>query len=209
MDLFEFDRQTLKRPAQLLGFALFASACLIWCGEVFRAEHQQHLNLARSDLNSIRSEYRLAVEAGEIIHTYQQRYQQLQQRGFVGEEPRLLWIESLRSTGQRNHLYSLQYDLRQQRSLHLAGLEGGEHYQLHASHMQVQMELAHEVDLLRFFAELDREKAAVYELRGCSLSSTFNGDQVAMEKANVTASCDLAWYTVKPLSALEEGEEQL
>jgi len=209
MKLFEFDRQALKRPAQILGLVAFASACLVWYSEVFRAEHEQHLNLARSDLNNVRREYRLSLEAGDIINTSQQRYRQLQQRGFVGEEPRLLWIESLRSASQRKHLYGLQYKLKQQRILHLAGLDSGEHYQLYASPMQIQMDLAHEVDLLRFFSELDRERAAVYELRGCSLSSTFNGSHVDMDKANVTASCDLAWYTVKPLSALEEEEEQL
>jgi len=209
MNQFEFDRQALKRPVKILGLVLVASGCLFWYSEVFRTEHEQQLNLARSDLNIIRNEYRLAMEAGDIINTSKQRYRQLEQRGFVGEEPRLLWVESLRSAGQRGHLYTLQYTLKQPQSLQLAGFEYGEHYRLYASAMHIQMELAHEVDLLRFFDELDGQEAAVYELRGCSLLPTFSGGKVAMEKANVTATCDLAWYTVKPLSDLEEGDEQL
>ncbi len=206
MNRFEIDYVELRRPALALLGVLLVSAILIWASDAFMSSRELQLKNARSGLDAIRSEYRRAVEAGDILRTSQQRYGELQQRGFIGEEPRLIWIESMRNSGRDNRLYNLQYSLKQQQPLTLADFETTEYYQLYTSPMSIQMELSHEVDLIRFFAQLNREQPAIYRLRGCTLKPMFGTEGIALDEGNVSANCELAWYTVKPRSDSTEED---
>ncbi|GMQ89290.1 MAG: hypothetical protein BMS9Abin09_0762 [Gammaproteobacteria bacterium] len=197
MKRFEIHRIELRQPALALLGALLVSATLVWGSDAFRDTRERYLDTARSNLDTVRTDYRRAIEADNILRTSQQRYRELQQRGFIGDEPRLLWIESLRNSGHANRLYNLQYSLKQQRPLTLSDLDYTEYYQLYTSPMSVQLELKHEVDLIRFFAELDHERPAIYRLRGCTLKPMFESGDIAFDKANVAATCDISWYTVK------------
>lgn len=209
MNRFECDRKALKRPGIVLLATLLACAVLVWSSNVYLSARKVRLQQANADLINVRDEYRQAVEAGTVIRTSQQRYIQLEQRGFIGEEPRLLWIEALRDSGRKHHLYTLQYNLKQREPLQLAGFEGNEHYQVYGSLMQLDIELAHEVDLLRYFSDLERDRPGIWQLRGCALSSVSPDSKITFNKANVKASCELAWYTVKPLSAVDGTEGSL
>jgi hypothetical protein len=208
MERLEIHASELRRPALVLLAVLLMSAALVWASDAFHNTRERHLDSARSGLDSVRTDYRLAVEADSILRTSQQRYRELQQRGFIGEEPRLIWIESMRNSGRTNRLYNLQYSLKQQQPLTLSDQDYTEYYQLYTSPMSVQMELTHEVDLIRFFAELDNERPAIYRLRGCTLQPMFGGEGIALDKANVSASCEIAWYTVKRRSE-DTGEDLL
>jgi len=209
MNRFECDSSAIKRTGIVLLATALAGAALIWASHRYLAVRQTRLQQARIDLGGERDKYRQAVDARTILNTSQQRYMQLEQRGFIGEEPRLVWIEALRNSGRKHHLYTLQYNLKQRQPLQLAGFEGNEYYQVYGSLMQLNFELAHEVDLLRYFAELERDRPAVWQLRGCSLASVTLDRGIALDKANVKASCELAWYTVRPVSPGTEEDETL
>jgi hypothetical protein len=209
MSQFNEFGKTLKGHALVLVVVALLSAAALWGSDAYKAGRETRLLQARSSLSAVRDQYRQAVEAGDILRTSQQQYRRLQQRSFIGDEPRLLWIEALRSAGTAHHLYSLQYNLHQREPLQLAGFESAEHYQLYVSSMQLNMELAHEVDLLRYFAALNRNPPGLYQLRGCTLSTMFGNGEVFLEKPNIKASCDMAWYTVKAVSAVVESEDAL
>lgn len=209
MNQFEFLGKVIKGHALILLATALLSAAALWTSNAYKSARETRLLQARSELSATRENYRQAVDAGDIMKTSQQQYRQLQQRGFVGDEPRLLWIESLRSTGHAHHLYSLQYNLHQRHALQLADFENAEHYQLYVSQMQLNLELAHEVDLIRYFADLDRDRPGVYQLRGCTLSTLFTNGDISLDKPNIKASCDMAWYTVKPVAADDQSEDTL
>ena len=209
MNRFEADMQVLKRPAIILLVVAVIATALLWGSDHYKSVRVIALQEVRSDLKLAREEYRLAVEADGILRTSQQRYRQLLLSGFVGDEPRLLWIESLRNTGADHHLYNLQYSLRQRQSVQLSGPKSTQHYQLYVSPMQMQLDLAHEVDLLRYFSDLNRQRPAVYQLRGCQLKPMFSESGIQLHKANVSADCDLLWYTVNEPGSVETVEDVL
>ncbi len=203
------DTKALTRTMLILLAVVIISSALWWSSDQYKRIRVTAIQQARSDLDSTRDKYRLALEANDILKTSQQRYRQLQQRGFIGDEPRLLWIESLRTTGREHHLYNLQYSLQQRQAAQLSGQENTEHYQLYASAMKLQLNLAHEVDLLRYLDDLERRRPAVYQLRSCSLKPLFSDNGITLDKANVSASCNLIWYTVKNLASVEPEEQLL
>jgi hypothetical protein len=209
MNRFECNVNALKTPAIVLLLTLLAGAALVWSSEAYLSAHELRRQQARNALNAVREEFRQAMAAETIISTARQRYRELEQRGFIGDEPRLVWIEALRNSGRKHHLYSLQYDLKQRQPLQLAGLDSSEHYRVYGSFMRLDAELAHEVDLLRYFAELERDRPALWTLRGCSLTSMTQRAAISLDKPNIKASCDLAWFTVKPYAADDEQEGSL
>ncbi|VAW82839.1 hypothetical protein MNBD_GAMMA13-1148, partial [hydrothermal vent metagenome] len=197
------DVKALKRTVLILLTVAAISAALWWSSDQYKQTRVATIQQARSDLNTTRDKYHLALKANDILKTSQQRYRHLQQRGFVGDEPRLLWIESLRATGREHHLYNLQYSLQQQQAVQLHGQENIEYYQLYASTMKLELNLAHEIDLLRYLDDLERRRPAVYQLRSCSLKPLFADNGIDLDKANISASCDLLWYTLKNLASVE------
>ncbi len=199
----------LKHPSLVLLIITIISAALWWTSDRYKVERISALQQTRADLDRARDEYRRTVEAEGIVRTSSQRYRQLQQRGFVGDEPRLIWIESLRATGREHHLYNLQYSLHQRQAVQLSGMENTEHYQLYASSMQLQLDLAHEVDLLRYFTDLERRRPAIYQLRSCTLKSLTTDTDLSLDKANIKASCDLIWYTANNLVSINYEEEPM
>lgn len=209
MRRFECNANALKMPAIVLLLTSLCGAALFWYSEAYLSSHELRRQQTMNDLNRARDEYRKAVDAEAIIRTSRQQYLQLEQRGFVGDEPRLVWVEALRNSGRKQHLYTLQYELKQRQPLRLTGVEDSEHYQVYASFMHLDIELAHEVDLLRYFSELERDRPAIWALRGCSLTSMALSGTVSLDKPNVKASCELAWYTVKPYSESRAQEESL
>lgn len=207
MERFECNFPALRVSAIVLVLTAAVAAALIWTSNAYLSRQALQRQQARGELSGVRERYRQALEAQDIIRTSRARYERLRQRGFVGDEPRLIWIEALRNSGRRQHLYSLQYDLRQRQPLQLDDLQDNSHYQVYGSFMHLDMELAHEVDLLRYFQDLEAQHPAVWQLRGCSLSSMALEDRVALDKPNVKARCDLAWYTVRAFGT-EEGNSQ-
>jgi hypothetical protein len=205
MARFEFDASVLRRPAIALLLVLTVAATLVWLSGAYRADREAELQRARAELGSVRTQYRLAVEAGGIIRASHRQHAALRQRGFVGAEQRLLWIESLRNSGLQSRVLNLNYSLKQQQAVQLAGAEYSASYQLYASPMQLNVELTHEVDLLRFFAALEQEQVGVYQIDACYLNPLFSDSKVDSEKANVAASCQLRWYTVRPLDEVEDA----
>lgn len=199
MSRFEADSRALKRPALVLAVVAIFAALLLWASYTYKAHNLSALRQARAELDGVRNDYQLAQEADGILRSSQQRYRQLLHRGFIGPEPRLQWIESLRETGREHHLYNLKYNLRQRQRVALSGMETTEHYQIYTSAMQLRLDLAHEVDLLRYFADLNHRQPAVYQIRACSLKPTFADSNVALDAANVNVKCELLWYTVDTL----------
>ncbi len=204
MKAFEFDRGMLRAPLRRLLLVAAVVGPLAGLGNWYSGIEKEALMRARADLNVLRAEFRDAVEAGGILRTSQQRYRDLEQRGFIGEEPRLLWIESLRNSGQAQRLYNLKYNLRQQQAVRLDGGPDTSHYQLYASPMELHLDLAHEGRLVTFFDRLRKERPAVYQLHACTLTPNFARGQVALDKANISADCELIWFTARPVEHIEE-----
>jgi hypothetical protein len=205
MDRFETDWASLKKPLTLLAVVACVSLAHICFSGYYRHDQQAVLDRARAELEMQRSKYHLAVEAGDILQTSQQRYADLRQRYFIGDEKRLLWIESLRSSGRKEQLYNLRYSLKQQRPVY-SDEESFAYYAINASSMSLHLELRHEGHLVGFFEKLKQDRAAVYQLRACSLSSKFGEDGIQFDSANIFADCDLLWYTLRPLSEQQEGD---
>jgi len=195
MALVEVNTKKLTRPLAWLIASLALATLISWLTHSVKQSQRSTYDLARDELELQRSEFRAAVEAGSILQTSQQRYADLEQRSFVGEEQRLLWVESLRNQGENQKLFDLRYEISQQQ---MQSASGNEYFELYASQMQLHLELSHEGKLVSFLQGLNSEKSAIYQLQGCTMNSNIKLEGLRMDAPNIQADCNLVWYTVRP-----------
>ncbi|MYM26635.1 hypothetical protein GTP46_28850 [Duganella sp. FT135W] len=127
------------------------------------------------------------------IRNFQQRFVELRQRGLIGEERRLAWLDVIRQTQEQLKLPPLSYEIEPQQAVTLeAQMDLGE-YQLRGSRMHLHMELLHELDLFNFFQDL-RERGYV-AVQDCSIKR-LGVAAGAPGASTLGADCTLNWITL-------------
>ena len=171
--------------------ALWASARL--ADEVSRG-HAAALDArgkAQRGLASARAE---EAEIAEKID----RFRHLVERGAIGNEQRLAWVELIRDARARHQLGALDYEFSPQRPLDptIAPSDAGQ-LEAASSALRLRLPLLHEGDLLTLIDDLAANASAVVRVRECSIARRIPADNSAEA---LQADCLLDWITFRPHS---------
>ena len=178
------------RPALLILGLVICSVSLM-LGYSGQQATQAQLALQAQQHQQLEAQHRLQAAAAEkaMLAQYLPVYQGLVQRGFIGEERRMDWIEALHTLHTQHQLFDIRYRIHPQEIYQTApGLPSV----LHRSRMQIDMPLLHEGDLLSILAALERGPHAPFLLRDCVMKRTLAGSPLA---PNLNASCEIDWLT--------------
>jgi len=191
------DLQAIRNPSLLLAFILAAAAGAIYYTNQLVLHARQQLVRQDVLMKEARTKLQKSGDEKEVIVRYLGAYQQLQRRGFVGEEQRINWLDGLRLTNQQADLFGVDYEIGiQQPYLYAAHLNPGQ-IQLKESVMKLRFRLLHEEDLTRFLGILARQGAGIYTVDQCSMKRLTTGTAVIRYQPNLSAECELAWITAK------------
>lgn len=199
--------EALRVPLIVLGVTLLAAAAFIYfSGNVFDAAKRGLVN-RESELRQTRQRIQNAGEEKEMIARYLTGYQHLAAAGFVGEEQRINWLDSLRMANEEARIFGVEYDIGVQRPYAYASEFNPGQLLLQESVMHLRFRLLHEEDLPRFFDALARRTGGLYTIEQCALKRVKSGeaDKTAQFQPNLTAECDLRWLTVKPNAPEKKG----
>lgn len=122
-------------------------------------------------------------------------FKQLQERGIIGEEQRLEWVELLKDIRDQRRLIDLSYDISPQRLL-----DGGPvgDFAFHASSMKLELKLLHEEDLTRLLRDLQQQAKALIRVNSCKVERLPpTADERADSRANLLADCEIDWLTLR------------
>jgi hypothetical protein len=128
------------------------------------------------------------------------RYEQLHNRGVIGLEERLDWVEQIARIRNNRRLLDVQYELSPQKPIDDNVLPGGAaagSHEVMASTMKLRMQLLHENDLLGFLDDLRRSVHAHLLVRECLVERTAG---IAGERglpAQLRADCTIDWVTFR------------
>ncbi|MET0321234.1 MAG: hypothetical protein ABW069_10985 [Duganella sp.] len=180
--------------------AVVAGLTLVAVTSVSRHEAATDLQRAQRQRDAAYSRYAHVDNEKRDIRLFQQRYVELRQRGLIGDERRLEWVDAIRQVQEELQLPPLSYEIDPQQPVRLeAALDLGE-YQLRGSRMRLHMELLHEMDLFDFFAGLHAR--GFFAAQDCSIKrlATASGTQDTAGSAGATlgADCTLNWITMAP-----------
>ena len=173
------------------------------CGAVVAASHRYSDNMKRafqranSTLLGIRGRYQSIDEEEGLIETFLPRYLALEDRGVIGREHRLDWIETLRSASKDLRLPELRYAIASQEPYHADyPLEPGV-FQVYVSSMALDLGLLHEDDLPALLERIDQGARGLYRVSRCTISRTRPEFGTDPTTPNLRANCVLEWLTIR------------
>ena len=152
---------------------------------------------------NISQRYLAIDEEAKRIEKYLPEFISLYNRGVIGNEQRLNWIEVLQNTGARIKIPSLSYSISSQKdytppySITLGS------FKLYKSEMSLEIQLLHEGDLFSLLNALNAEARGEFNLTSCSFDKGNKDIVESANAANMRVSCELEWYTIK----LANGKE--
>lgn len=183
-----------RRPLLSAATALVALVVVVW----IHSEQQEQYSEYSASYRTVRNDFDQLIAEQRIVERYQRRYDRFKDSGFVGPESRLDWIETLRTTSEALSLPRVSYSIEPQLEVDppVKSRRSSNDMQIRVSRAQLQFGLNHEVDLLRFFDELQRQAPGLIKVDQCDLSWQSDMSVALVAGNNLAASCSLQIYSV-------------
>lgn len=191
----KFDSQDFKRLQWAL---LFLAICLlvaggaVWFALTLQKQTAQTHTAAMAADKEIDSKISRARSEEQELRDKITLFQTLGNRGLIGAEQRLDWVEILGRIKTARRISGLDYEFAPQRPVDASILPGGATaggFAIMASQMRLRMRLLHEGDLLNVLADLRATAPALIQVRECKIDHSAD--------AQLNAECTLEWITFK------------
>ena len=201
------DAKDLKRLQWAIAFLILMSLVgggAVWITEQMQKSSNKALLEATTARRDIQVKLARARDEQQELTEKLKRFQMLKERGLIGPERRLDWIEAIARIKAARRIFKLDYEFAPQRRLDASILPGGGAaggFELMSSQMRMQIHLLHERELLDFMADLraDLRKTvdALVHVRSCTIERLVPSTADRGSKAQLKAECTLEWITLK------------
>jgi hypothetical protein len=192
----EIDWAILKGPVIVFCICLVLASSLIAGSYYFNSNLNKEYKRNKNIFQSISRRYLDVDQEEKLLHDYYPAFVKLYNKGVIGREKRLNWIEALRQAGEKIKLPSINYSINSQEEhipeydLNYSG------YKLYRSSMELNLGLLHEGDLFKLLNYINETADGVYTISECAFK--MNGKEIKFEKdaTNLSANCLLFWITI-------------
>jgi hypothetical protein len=191
----------LKLPLILILAALLLAISGVWWSQDRANQANQALQRQQNALNLAHKQLDHSRQQQQLITTHLAAYQALAARGFIGAEDRLAWIEAAQHANRDAGLYGLDYRLTPRTASPPTLAQG---LPLGQTVMTLTLPLLLETDLTRFLTALKARAPGVFRVRGCRLTRV-NDTFTNTSAPQLSAECELLWFTVSEKSATQAG----
>jgi hypothetical protein len=204
MKLEKQDWRKLQTILIVLATVVVAVLALIVFAQYYGSQQQQAMQSQQNLLNSAKQRYQSSGIEKETITEYLPRYQALINKGFVGEERRLEWVDELRNQHQNHRLFSIKYSIGLQEPYNPSFLSNVGGFVLNRSVMKLDLDMLHEEDILRLTEALSGKDREVFMLRDCEITRLNAGGTFSKQLiANLHAKCELDWLTLREPGSIQ------
>ena len=169
-------------------------ALSIW----FHGVHENQFAQYSINQRNMHNNYDALIVRKRILEQYHQRYHQFHNSGFVGRENRLDWVETIRTTADELNLPHVSYTLDPQVPVAPPVTSGraSSNIKIHASSVELDIGLLHELDLLRFFRKLQNGAPGLMKVDKCSMLRQEDAGRTGTNDARIIATCKLSVFSV-------------
>jgi hypothetical protein len=197
MTLTPKDWSKLRLPLLGLGGAFVIVGLLVSVADQYRTTNEEAFQAQQNLLNLARHKLQSSGLEKETIIQYLPIYNELITKGFVGEERRIEWIETLRQIHVNNKLFNIDYSIGLQENYKPSFIPSMGPFILHRSTMKLELDMLHEVDLLSLLEGL-HEQSTPFIVRECEIKRPI-GAVVNTRNltSNLKAVCEIDWLTLR------------
>ncbi|MGH8580511.1 MAG: hypothetical protein ACREVK_10470 [Gammaproteobacteria bacterium] len=197
MNKLNIEWPVIRGALGVFSLCLLLNALLLVSTFYFRNAMKRDYEAHDHQFKAVSREY-LNVDVDErIINDQYPKFIKLYNKGIIGEEKRLNWVETLENAKTTLKVPQLSYriDTRKRYQPDFPLATGA--YEIYTSGMKLDLGMLHENDLKRLLDILDREASGLYSVAKCALSRKEKTIALDPEKANLHADCNLVWYSIK------------
>lgn len=186
------DFPLIRKALAVLVISLLSSAALVSAGRAILIKQQGSINQAQAQRGDAINKRRQAETDKQEIHDYQPKFMTLRERGFVGEERRLDWMEHIKHIRESRKLLPITYEISAQQVFQVDPEVTLDDLELRGSKMKLQMDLLHEGDLLNFLDDLKHK--GFYTVQECKVKRA--GLEPESAHLPLAAECVIYWLTL-------------
>lgn len=185
----------------LWGGIAVASSCLVLGLLALMASLQFKTDAGQEDADQIhaisdaKTNNENVVEQSRILVEYLPKYRAYIERGVIGDEQRLDWVEVLNQVAHRRRLPDLQYSLEAQQKV--GGLPEGGLFELYETKMQLNMHVFHEGDAIEVLSALEQQAKGLFRVQRCEFRRERPTVELTGQATNLYGECRLSWITLK------------
>lgn len=207
MASFAVDWKYIRRytllPVASACFMAAALAAAVW----LHGEQTDRFSSFSQRYDSVRRDFDKLLAEQRMVQRYESRYERLHRLGIIGPEDRLDWIETMRTTAESLSLPRVTYSIEPQLevSAPVRSAVRSNDMKIRVSHAALQLGVSHELDVLRFFDELQRNAPGLIKVDECDLSWRADLSAGLFPGSNLGAQCSVQIYSVTT-SEFAEGE---
>jgi len=179
--------------------ALVIAALLLAIGggtvaAMFKWTERAKQDNVQAQLAKTEAEGRLAraTEEEKEIRLNILQYRALAEKGVIGDENRLDWIERLAAIKTARRLFDIHYEISEQQRLDNSAT-GAE---IMVSKMNLTVPLLHEDDLLNLLGDMRAAPRGYFQVKKCNIARGAPVDRRVLAPT-LSASCELDFYTIR------------
>ena len=196
MKLNQQDLKMLRTPLIIFGAALILLTLLVSYAENRKNAAELALQTQQGQLSQARQRFLTSGQEKEMITTYLPIYQRMISDGFIGEERRIEWVDSLRNIHTQSKLFTINYSIGLQEEYKPTFALNAGTFKLYRSVMKLELAMLHEGDLLTLIDALDAQQTAPFILRQCEITRLTVAKTNTLTP-NMLGSCELDWLTIR------------
>lgn len=197
MRLWAADFRRLRWSLLMVAVVSAGGAAGIYASQSFVEAQRATARSAESRTNEARNRVRsVTTEKQELLAVYPQ-YRSLAERGVIGPDRRLDWVETVENLGRKHGLFSVRYNLEAQKPLEApaaAAARGG--FEISISRMTLDVSALHEGQLLDFLNDIKQQSQGLTLVEGCNIVRTGTGRELRYAP-QIQANCSVGWVTLR------------
>ena len=168
---------------------------IVISGYYYHQSMNDEYRRAQSQFKRVSERYLKVDEQEGLIRKYYPEFNNLYKQGVIGDERRLDWLESIQQVTDSLKIPGLRFEVgSRQMGQNEWPINTGT-FQLYSSNMKVDLNMLHELDLLRLLDRMQRLRTGFFSVSDCKMSRDDDID-ISASEANVTASCNIKWYSL-------------
>jgi len=182
----------LRRPAIIFLILVISSVVFYFGGLQFKNSENERFTKVKNALSSSHSALNKKSKEIALVDDYLDAYKALNDNGFIGDERRLSWVESIKETNKEIKLPSFNYTILAQKDFSRKGLKQNKRVKAMAYQIKIDLGVLHEEDIFKVFKLLDENVQSHFVVDACEVSIGQN-KELKIDKANLKAHCIVNW----------------
>jgi hypothetical protein len=205
--MHQVDYSLLRGRIILFSCVLVICTLMLWFSFAHVSKQQQMMGSTQTDIGYVEEKMNRLNNLVSLFEHFNTDYKKYETKGFLNEERRLIWIETLEKTANQLGLHDLRYQISPRQELTNKNLTHSPSITLFESKLTLESGLVHEGDLVSLVTDLAQLNSGLFVIDSCKIMRADLTATLASSN-NFQATCNTRWFTAnydERASGLIEG----